>query len=354
MIGPGAGKASSGGIVVVIDNIMKHLDHNLLVKHIVTMRPSSAIMHIYTYLCSLLSILFNMINNDTKIAHIHMSYRTSFYRKSSIIVLLKLFRIPIIIHLHSGEFDLFFEDLGPMMQKYVKWIYGLSDRTILLTKGWRKWYKEKIDTNESAVIYNGVDSYLDKGSIPVNQRENIVLFLGRLEEKKGIYDLLYAFEKIVQAVPDARLKICGDGEMAKCKELAEVLHLNTQVDFLGWVDEKEKHQLLNRSKIYILPSYYEGLPMGVLEAMSAGIAIIVTDVGGTPEAIKNRKNGILIKAGSREQIYENTVFLLRSPNKTEQLGKEARKDFLKNFDISKIANSIAGIYYEVLKNRTEK
>jgi glycosyltransferase involved in cell wall biosynthesis len=354
MIGPGAGKNSSGGIVAVISNIMKHHDKNLIIKHIVTMRPSSAIMHICTYLHSLLSLLINLLNSDTKIAHVHMSYRTSFYRKSSIILLLKLFRIPIIIHLHSGEFDIFFKELNSIMQRYVKWIYSLADKTILLTNGWHAWYKNEINANESLVVYNGVENYCNKNSPPLKERKNIILFLGRLEEKKGIYDLLYAFKKIAHTVPDTKLKICGDGETAKCKKLVEDLQLDLQVDFLGWVDENEKYKLLNKSKIYILPSYFEGLPMGVLEAMSAGIAVIATDVGGTSEAIEDKKNGLLIKAGSREQIYKNIIFLLQNPDETERLGKEARKCFLKNFDISKVSKKIAEVYYETLKNRESK
>ncbi len=354
MIGPGAGKNSSGGIVAVINNIMQHLDRSLTVRHIVTMRPSSVFMHICTYLRSLLSLSINLLNRDAKIAHVHMSYRTSFYRKSSIILLLKLFRIPIIIHLHSGEFDTFFKELSSIMQRYVKWIYSLADKTILLTNGWHTWYKNEINVNESLVIYNGVEDYCDKNSLPLRERENIILYLGRLEEKKGIYDLLYAFEKVVQAIPDARLKICGDGEMAKCKKLAKDLHLDIYIDFLGWVDENEKYRLLNKSKIYILPSYFEGLPMGVLEAMSAGIAVIATDVGGTSEAIKNRENGMLIHAGSCKQIHENTVFLLQNPDIAEQLSKEARKYFLKNFDITKVSKKIAEVYYEILKSRESK
>ena len=272
-----------------------------------------------------------------------------FFRKSTIILLLKLFRIPIIIHLHSGEFDIFYKELNPTIQKYVRWIYSLADKTVLLTNGWHNWYKDKINTNESMVIYNGVKDYLNKNSEPLKQRKNTILFLGRLERKKGIYDLLYAFEKILQITPDTRLIICGDGEMAKCKRLAKKLHIDLQTDFVGWVDEKKKYELLNKSKIYVLPSYFEGLPMGVLEAMSAGMAVITTDAGGTPEAITDKKNGILIKSGSLKQIYENTIFLLQNPDEAERLGKEARKCFLKNFNILKVSKKITEVYYEILK-----
>jgi len=351
MIGPGASKIASGGIVTVIDNLIENFDKDINIKYIVTMRPTSTLKRIGLYFHALFSIIINLMNRDQKIAHIHMSSRTSFYRKSTIIMLLKFFRIPIIIHLHSGEFDIFYsEELNSRMKRYVKWIYSLADKTILLTDGWQKWFKNTINTNESMVLYNGVKSYYDIDSLPVNNRENIILFLGRLNKKKGIYDLLYSFQEVIVNVPDATLKICGDGEIEECKQLANQLNIANNVHFLGWVDEEEKFQLLNQAKIYILPSYFEGLPMGMLEAMSAGIGIIATNVGGVPEAVKHEESALLIDAGSQEKISESIVFLLQNSDKVKELGENARDVFLKKFDIKNIVQELKKIYLKLLES----
>lgn len=350
MIGPAASKTLSGGIVAVIDNIVQHLDKKFIIKRIITMRPSERIVkRLGIYLRALFLIFISSLNKNQKIAHVHMASKNSFYRKSFIIILLKLCHIPILIHLHGGKFHIFFsKELNPIMQKYVKWIFSLADKTILLSHNWQKWYKETINTSASVVIYNGVKSYYNKNSLPLEKRNNTILFLGRLDTNKGIYDLLYSFKDVLETVPDAMLKVGGDGEVRKCKEFVKELNIETQVEFLGWVPEENKYQLFNESKIYILPSYNEGLPMGLLEAISAGIAVISTKVGGIPEIIENGNNGLLIEPGSKKQISKSIIFLLKNPDKSTQLGIKAKEQFLNSFDIKNITKQIEKEYYEII------
>lgn len=351
MIGPGASKHSSGGIVTVIDNTMQNLDKDLNVIHIVTMRPTSAMKRVWQYFLALYKILINLIKRGPKIAHIHMSSYTSFYRKSTIIMLLKLFRVPIIIHSHSGEVDIFFENLSSPMKRYVKWIFSLVDKAIFLTQGWNNWYHEKIGIDNSMVIYNGVQDYHDSNSLPLTNRENTILFLGRLTKDKGIYDLLSAFEIVLRSIPAAQLKICGDGEMDKCIETSVNLGIDKQVDFLGWVGEDEKYRLLNESKIYLLPSYFEALPMGLLEAMSAGLASVSSSIGGIPEVIENDRNGFLVEVGKIDEISDSIISLFENPEKISHIGEEARRSYLNKFNILNITHKIEDLYIELLSNK---
>lgn len=349
MIGPGASKTASGGVVTVIDNLTEKLDHDFVVTRIVTMRPEGLVKRLISYLQSLFLIFKSLTNNNKKIAHIHMASRFSFYRKSLIIIILKFFHIPILIHLHGAKFHVFYESSNPMMQRYLKWIYSLADKTILLSYSWQKWFQKTINTSDSTVVYNGVKGYLRDSALPLNQRNNVILFLGRLGERKGIYDLLNAFKGVVGYVPDAVLKIGGDGEVEECKKLVIDLDIEKNVEFLGWIGEEEKYQLINESKVYILPSYNEGLPMGILEAMSAGVAVIASDVGGIPEAIENNTNGILIKAGDKKQILDSIVEILQDSKKATQLGIQARKSYLNNFNIEDITKKIEKEYHEFVK-----
>ncbi len=349
MIGPGESKISGGGVVMVIDSLTDELNHNFVVTSIVTMRPVGIVKRLNIYLQSLFLIFKSLANNNKKIAHIHMTSRFSFYRKSLIIIVLKIFHIPILIHLHGAKFHLFYESLSPVMKRYLKWIYSLADKTILLSRSWQKWFQKTINTSDSMVLYNGVKSYLRDSALPLNQRDNVVLFLGRLGERKGIYDLLNAFKEVVRYVPDAVLKIGGDGAVEECKKLVIDLDIEKNVEFFGWIGEEQKYQLINESKIYILPSYNEGMPMGILEAMSAGITVIASDVGGIPEAIENNTNGVLIKAGDKKQISDSIVGILQDSKKATQLGIQARKSYLDNFNITDITKKIKKEYYEYIK-----
>jgi len=353
MIGPGASKVASGGIVTVINNLKSSFNENdMVIEHIVTMQPASKLKRIVLYFNAIFLVLLNLFSSGKKIAHIHVSARTSFYRKSTFVMLLRLFRVPVIIHLHSGEFDIFYEkELCPLMKKYVKWIYSLADRVILLTDGWDKWFIDTINTGNSIVLYNGVSNYYDTTSVPLDKRDNIILFLGRLSEKKGIYDLLYALKDVLKDCPDAILKVCGDGELDKCKLLAKELNIDQNINFLGWVNEEEKFNLLNQSKVYILPSYFEALPMSILEAMSAGIGIIATKVGGIPEIVIQDKNGLLIENAANNTIYKSIIYLLNNPSNLVRLGDNAKDSFSKNFDINTIVAQLKKIYSDVLNSK---
>lgn len=346
MIGPGASEKASGGVVSVIDSISSKLNQDYIVTKIITMRPVGMMKRLFIYLHALLSILKSLMNPNKKIAHIHMASRFSFYRKSLIIIILKTFKIPILIHLHGAQFHLFYDSLNPIMKRYLKWIFSLSDKTILLSYSWQKWFQKTINTSDSTVVYNGVNDYYNASALPLDQRNNVVLFLGRLGERKGIYDLLKAFKIVMDTIPDAVLKIGGDGEIEKCKKFAIDFNIEKNVEFLGWVGEEQKYRLINESKVYILPSYNEGLPMGILEAMSAGIVVIASDVGGIPEAIENDTNGIIIKAGNVQQIAERIIDILQNVNQVIELGAQARISYLNNFNIVDITKKIEEAYEE--------
>jgi glycosyltransferase involved in cell wall biosynthesis len=350
MIGPGATDNIGGGVVTVIDNLMEIISKRFNIVRIITMRPTSFFYRLYIYLNAICSLIYQILfTRSKKLAHVHMASKTSFYRKSLLIILLKSCNIPILVHLHGASYHIFYRNSGALMQKYIKWIFSITDKTILLSDSWQEWYINAINTNQSSVIYNGVTDYYNNKSLALLKRQNEILFLGRIGERKGIYDLLHAFQKVVKVIPDAILKIGGDGEVDKAKDLTSKLNLSKNVEFLGWVNEEEKYKLLNNAKVYILPSYNEGLPMGLLEGMSAGLAVISTDVGGIPEVIENEKNGLLIKAGNKIQITNSLIKVLTNNQLLEELGESARKSFLKSFNSKIMTNKVEEIYDEILK-----
>jgi len=350
MIGPGATKNISGGIVTVIENLIEKSSKKFQIIRIITMRPTAFIDRLYIYLNAIFSLIYQILfTKNKKLGHIHMASKTSFYRKSLLIILLKIFNIPIIIHLHGGGYHKFFENSPKIIQNYIKWIFGLTKKTVLLSYSWKSWYIKTINMNESSVVYNGVKDYLLTEASLLTNRDNEILFLGRLNSSKGVYDLLSAFKEVVQKIPNAILKLAGDGEVDIIKKYAREIGISQNVQFLGWVHETEKRILLNHSKIYILPSYNEGLPMGVLEAMSAGLVVISTNVGGIPEVIQNQKNGLLITPGDIQALQENIINVLSDPNLVLKLGNNARKSYLENFNSSTMTKKFEVIYDELIK-----
>ena len=135
-----------------------------------------------------------------------------------------------------------------------------------------------------------------------------LLFLGLLGKNKGIYDLLECIrDHKVEFQGKLKLYIGGNGEIEHVKQLIKEYGIADIVIFEGWVSGDKKIELLNKSDAYILPSYKEGLPISILEAMSYGMPIISTPVGGIPEIVSNGENGYLVEPGNKEDIYNNTA-----------------------------------------------
>src|SRR5699024_3678529 len=135
-------------------------------------------------------------------------------------------------------------------------------------------------------------------SVPV-KKDFTILFLAVLNKSKGILDLIHAAEKVMDAkIPlGGRLifEIAGDGEMLQeAESLVKQKDLEEHFRFHGWVDGKEKYKLLRNADLFVLPSYFEGLPMSILEAVSCGLPVIATDVGSIDEAVIEGDNGFLI------------------------------------------------------------
>ena len=95
----------------------------------------------------------------------------------------------------------------------------------------------------------------------------------------------------------------GDGEISRVKKIVNEKKLKKYIKVLGWIDKDKKEKYLRECSIFILPSYNEGMPMSIIEAMAYKNAVISTNVGGIPQVIDNNKNGILIEQGDKKQLY---------------------------------------------------
>src|SRR5690606_27051470 len=125
-----------------------------------------------------------------------------------------------------------------------------------------------------------------------------LLFLGTINDNKGIFDLLEAFyQNLVFFSGRVLLSIGGVGESARLQKEISEKELGQIVNYLGWVNHEDKRKQMTGCDLVILPSYNEGLPMVLLEAMSYGKPVIATPVGGIPEIVKQKSNGFLVAPG---------------------------------------------------------
>ncbi|MGB3519076.1 MAG: glycosyltransferase family 4 protein, partial [Elainellaceae cyanobacterium] len=164
--------------------------------------------------------------------------------------------------------------------------------------------------------------------IPIRTDETLVkiIFLGRIGHRKGSFDVIKAFAK---AMPHFScpviLQMAGDGEIEKAKQLVKSFQLEDQIHLLGWIGQDQRNQVLSESNIFVLPSYNEGLPLSLLEAMSWGLPVITSPVGGIPEVIEHNKNGILCTPGDVNTLSESLINLVEDKAYRTRLGAQARK-----------------------------
>src|SRR5205814_3990716 len=128
---------------------------------------------------------------------------------------------------------------------------------------------------------------------------NLILFLGKLAPSKGIFDLLEAVAALRPDAADVRLVCAGDGDRIAVARYAERLGIADAVKFTGWVGPSGKRALLENAAVFALPSYDETLPMSVLEAMSAGVPVVASPVGGISEVVVDGVSGFLVAPGDK-------------------------------------------------------
>ena len=281
------------------------------------------------------------------IVHIHMSSRGSYLRKSLITRFAALLSNKIIIHLHGAEFREFYNaESYPKKQAHIRNTFDLADSVIVLSTQWLSWVKTIVKTpSKVKVVYNAVPQLVLDRSV---QQNSSILFLGRLGKRKGVADLIHAFKNVLVKDESATLLLGGDGDLELYKELVDSLGIKKNVQFLGWVSGEEKNSYLAKADVYCLPSYNEGFPMGVLEAMSAGVAVVASTAGGIPDAITSEKEGLLITAGDVDGLTDALLRITNDRELNNSFTLAAKSKFDKNFSEPVVFSVLDKIYNELL------
>ncbi len=158
----------------------------------------------------------------------------------------------------------------------------------------------------------------------VPQRANVVTYIGRLQEEKGVLNLVKAIPLILDKCDDAQFVLVGDGHLeGQVRRYIEAHGLEHNVTLTSWAPHHELPRYYMAAKLQILPSYNEGLPHVMLEAMACGTPVLATPVGAVAQVIKDKETGFLLYDNSPESIAENVVHALAYPE-LRQIAVNAR------------------------------
>lgn len=334
-----------GGVASVV-NVYRDagLFERFPIKYLPTHCDGNAVAKLKVMLGAWLRLMVMLLQGSVGLVHCHTASRASFWRKTLFLLPAFAAGAPVVLHLHGAEFAIFFEkESGPLRQRFIRWVFNRCRHVVVLSSAWKIWAESVGVVAPVTAIYNPV--LLPAPNAWERRRAGDLLFLGRLGERKGSYDLLAAVARLPDNAADGvRLLMGGDGALEAMRKRAEALHLGDKLHLLGWVGGQDKQALLASAWAYCLPSYNEGLPMSVLEAMAAGLPIISTPVGGIPEAITDGVEGFLVEPGDADHLARCIASLVGDEALARRMGAAARRKVELCFSSAAVLPQVERIY----------
>lgn len=288
-------------------------------------------------------------DRQIKIIHLHTAARGSFFRKSFLALIGKAFRKKVILHFHSGSFRDYYSAASPGLRTYIRFVIRKCDRIISISDRADRFFKEISSKNN--VIR--VDNPVLIGAKPEHVSSHLplrLLFLSRLNANKGAFDLLELVHREQDFFRGKILfQMAGDGEVEQFKSLVQQYGVGDIVQYKGWVSGQEKDTLMTRCDALILPSYYEELPMTILEAMAFAKPVVATDVGGIPNVIKEQVNGWLFQPGDMKRLLCILKEMLENPQKLCKYGANSY-EIVGKYSTPAVLEKLESIYISLLQN----
>jgi glycosyltransferase involved in cell wall biosynthesis len=252
---------------------------------------------------------------------------------------------PYIFHLHGGGFTRFYdEESGWLGRRLIRSTLQHAALIIALSEEWRERLLRICPVARVEVLHNAVAVPDIQELRSLDGRDSTLLFLGHLLRDKGVYDLVRAFAKVARKFPRAKLVLGGTGDLEGVQKLAAELEISDRLSCPGWLGPHDKSAALASSLIFLLPSHAEGMPMALLEAMSWGLPVIATPVGGIPQVVDHEVSGLLVAAGDIEALAGQIERLLADPALRKRLGANARTRIEIDFSLRDALERLTAIY----------
>ncbi|MBR1197424.1 glycosyltransferase family 4 protein [Bradyrhizobium sp. AUGA SZCCT0158] len=339
------GEGGKGGIDRMMDSVRyefrEHPRANVDLRFVAS-RGANIYLSPVVLAWALLRIIFLQASQGIDVIHINLAANASAYRKFIVAAVASALRIPYIVHLHSGEFDHFWNSCNGFARRRIETLFSKAEFVIVLGQVW------------SDLVVTNLPELADRIIIMPNstrkQRHNFhsdgpvkILFLGRLSPAKGIGELLDSFE-IIRHRNDWQATLAGDGAVTETRILVERLGLAERVRIPGWLDDGGVTAELQVADILVLPSWVENLPMCVVEAFAHGLAVVCTPVGALPEIVEHERTGLLVPVKNAPALAQALERLLTDPALRARLGIQARAQHAIQFEIGAYVDKLVGVW----------
>lgn len=288
---------------------------------------------------------------DADIVHIHsaLAPASTLLRAGVLAAASRLRGARVVIHAHGGRFVSFAEQRSASL--LIRMCLAPADRVIAVASAVHVSLGSTAARDRTRMIGNGVDcDRFEVGAVRRDGRPRI-LFVGHLTERKGVLDLVAASNELIDRGQDHELLLLGgrsdDGSSAYEKVLDILDHTADHVKLLGTVDPDEMPGIYRMADIYCLPSWWEAMPLSVLEAMAAGLPVVATDVGDVSQML-DPQYGMVVPARSVEALTKALESLVTDPVRRRSMGAAARHAAERRFALSDTLDQVLATYRELM------
>jgi glycosyltransferase involved in cell wall biosynthesis len=288
------------------------------------------------------------------VVHIQASSHGSFYRKMVLFLTARYaFRKRTIYHMHGSRFVEFYEQSDPISRRLIRFLVERADMVIVLSAYWRDYFNRQFRVRRLEILSNIIHRRDTSAGFPTRPAGKLpvrLLFLGAIGQRKGIFDLLDGIRQYRDSFEGRLvLYVGGNGETERLQSYIAQHRLESMVRFEGWVSGIRKHELLSTCDIFILPSYNEGLPLSILEAMNYHLPIIATPVGGTAEVVHDGINGFLVAPGDQKAMCQRLMRFIDNPDLITRMGSESAR-LITAYQPEAVLPRLNQLYTELLSN----
>lgn len=340
----GVSKKTKGGMTAVLVSYDKYIEN---MRFIPTWKLGNKLVKSWYALQALVRTWFLLtFDKKIKIVHIHGAANASFERCKMFIGLAKKCGKKVILHEHAADFVEYYESSDD--KQAITETLRKCDALIVLSQSWKEYFASiGMDSDKIHVLNNIVSPPMLLPEKHVADGKLHLMYMGEISKRKGGFDLLKAVADNKDYFKDKLvLKMGGNEVDGDIKAYIKNHGLESFVSYEGWIAGQKKIDCLNWEDVYILPSYNEGLPIAILEAMAYSHPVISTPVGGIPEVIETGKNGILVQPGDTMAIAEAIKFYIENHDAIGVHGNNAYQ-VVQNFFPERVFGDLKKIYEKV-------
>ncbi len=291
-----------------------------------------------------------------QIAHIGTAFGLSFLKHSYCVFITRMLRIRVLLHPHCS-LSFLYPDRSRLWQWFFRRVIHSTDGVVALSREWLQ-LSSIIPKVKVYILPNAIDVKFYEQALEKHLKETKngnplkILYLGYLGIEKGSFDILDSAATINSLGLEMDFDLVGSestpGELAKLQEKRRSAKLEKSVKLNPPAFGKEKLEFFQNADIFIYPSYHEGMPMAVLEAMASGLPIIATNVGGLPDLVQDGINGLLVDPGQPDQLADALCNLANNLELLQSMQKMSYQFVSQNFDIDNHINQLVRIYEDVI------